>query len=64
MYLTGKNTFAVTTVKQGTYIINYLTGERKNYLNNNITTATVIDRENNLWFGSYDKGFFYVPIPK
>ncbi|MGP2552522.1 two-component regulator propeller domain-containing protein, partial [Mucilaginibacter rubeus] len=64
VYLTGKNTFAVTTVKQGTYIINYLTGERKNYLNNNITTATVIDRENNLWFGSYDKGFFLCTNPE
>ncbi|MET3501580.1 signal transduction histidine kinase [Mucilaginibacter rubeus] len=64
VYLTGKNTFAVTTVKQGTYIINYLTGERKNYLNNNITTATVIDRENNLWFGSYDKGFFLSTNPE
>ncbi|WP_431199416.1 two-component regulator propeller domain-containing protein [Mucilaginibacter sp. P19] len=64
MYLTGKNTFAVTTVKQGTYIINYVTGERKNYLNNNITTATVIDRENNLWFGSYDKGFFLCTNPE
>lgn len=64
VYLTGKNTFAVTTVKQGTYIINYLTGERKNYLNNNITTATVIDRENNIWFGSYDKGFFLCTNPE
>ncbi|MFC0515126.1 histidine kinase [Mucilaginibacter angelicae] len=64
VYPTGKNTVAVTTVKQGTYIINYLTGERKNYLNNNITTATVIDRENNLWFGSYDKGFFLSTNPE
>ncbi|WP_413666647.1 histidine kinase [Mucilaginibacter sp. Mucisp86] len=64
VYPTGKNTVAVTTVKQGTYIINYLTGERKNYLNNNITTATVIDRENNIWFGSYDKGFFLSTNPE
>ncbi|MFC0515125.1 histidine kinase [Mucilaginibacter angelicae] len=64
VYPTGKNTVAVTTVKQGTYIINYLTGERKNYLNNNITTATVIDRENNIWFGSYDKGFFLSTDPE
>lgn len=64
VYPTGKNTVAVTTVKQGTYIINYLTGQRKNYLNNNITTATIIDRENNLWFGSYDKGFFLNTNPE
>jgi signal transduction histidine kinase/ligand-binding sensor domain-containing protein len=64
VYPTGKNTFAVTTVKQGTYIINYITGERKNYLNDHITTATVIDRENNLWFGSYDKGFFLSTNPE
>ncbi|WPV00259.1 histidine kinase [Mucilaginibacter sp. cycad4] len=64
VYLTGKNTFTVTTVKQGTYIINYLTGERKNYLNNHITTSTLIDRGNNLWFGSYDKGFFLCTNPE
>ncbi|MEO3407692.1 two-component regulator propeller domain-containing protein [Mucilaginibacter sp. CAU 1740] len=64
VYPTGKNTVAVTTVKQGTYIINYLTGNRKNYLNNNITTATVIDKENNIWFGSYDKGFFLSTNPE
>jgi ligand-binding sensor domain-containing protein/signal transduction histidine kinase len=64
VYLTGKNTFAVTTVKQGTYIINYITGERKNYLNNHITTSTLIDQENNLWFGSYDKGFFLSTNPE
>lgn len=64
VYLTGKNTFAVTTVKQGTYIINYITGERRNYLNNHITTSTLIDRENNLWFGSYDKGFFLSTNPE
>jgi signal transduction histidine kinase/ligand-binding sensor domain-containing protein len=64
VYLTGKNTFTVTTVKQGTYIINYITGERKNYLNNNITTSTLIDKENNLWFGSYDKGFFLSTNPE
>lgn len=64
VYLTGKNTFTVTTVKQGTYIINYITGERKNYLNNHITTSTLIDRENNLWFGSYDKGFFLSTNPE
>ncbi|MEO3407691.1 histidine kinase [Mucilaginibacter sp. CAU 1740] len=64
VYPTGKNTVAVTTVKQGTYIINYLTGERKNYLNNNITTATVVDKENNIWFGSYDKGFFLSTNPE
>jgi signal transduction histidine kinase len=63
-YPTGKNTIAVTTVKQGTYIINYITGERKNYLNNNITTATVVDKENNIWFGSYDKGFFLSTNPE
>lgn len=64
VYLTGKNTFAVTTVKQGTYIINYLTGERKNYLNKYITTGTLIDRENNIWFGSYDNGFFLSTNPE
>ncbi|WP_439696961.1 two-component regulator propeller domain-containing protein [Mucilaginibacter sp. AW1-7] len=64
VYLTGKNTFAVTTVKQGTYIINYITGERKNYLNNQITTSTLIDRENNLWFGTYDSGFFLCTNPE
>jgi len=64
VYPMGKNTFAVTTVKQGTYIINYLTGERKNYLNNHITTSTLIDKENNLWFGSYDKGFFLSTNPE
>jgi signal transduction histidine kinase len=64
VYPTGKNTIAVTTVKQGTYVINYLTGQRKNYLNNNITTATVIDQENNLWFGTYDKGFFLNTNPE
>jgi len=64
VYLTGKNTFAVTTVKQGTYIINYITGERKNYLNNQITTSTLIDRENNLWFGTYDSGFFLSTNPE
>ncbi|SEP04655.1 Two component regulator propeller, partial [Mucilaginibacter gossypiicola] len=64
VYPTGKNTFAVTTVKQGTYIINYITGERKNYLNNQITTSTLIDKENNLWFGSYDKGFFLSTNPE
>lgn len=64
VYLTGKKTFAVTTVKQGTYIINYITGERKNYLDNHITTSTLIDKENNLWFGSYDKGFFLSTNPE
>ncbi|QEM11432.1 ATP-binding protein [Mucilaginibacter rubeus] len=64
VYLTGKHTFAVTTVKQGTYIIDYITGERRNYLNNHITTSTLIDRENNLWFGSYDKGFFLSTNPE
>lgn len=64
VYLTGKNTFAVTTVKQGTYIINYISNERRNYLNDHITTSTLIDRENNLWFGSYDKGFFLSTNPE
>ncbi|WDF75575.1 two-component regulator propeller domain-containing protein [Mucilaginibacter sp. KACC 22773] len=64
VYLTGKNTFAVTTVKQGTYIINYITGERKNYLNNQITTSTLIDRENNLWFGTYESGIFLSTNPE
>ena len=64
VYVTGENTFAVTTVKQGTYIINYITGERKNYLNNHITTSTLIDRENNLWFGTYDAGFFLSTDPE
>ncbi|PWK80495.1 signal transduction histidine kinase [Mucilaginibacter oryzae] len=64
VYPTGKDIVAVTTVKQGTYIINYLTGERRNYLRNNITTATVIDRENNIWFGSYDRGFFLSTNPE
>ncbi|QEC79572.1 sensor histidine kinase [Mucilaginibacter ginsenosidivorax] len=64
VYLTGKNTFAVTTVKQGTYIINYITGQRKNYLNNQITTSTLIDRENNLWFGTYESGIFLSTNPE
>ncbi|WP_162996517.1 sensor histidine kinase [Mucilaginibacter celer] len=64
VYVTGKNTFAVTTVKQGTYVVNYITGERRNYLNNHITTSTLIDKENNLWFGSYDKGFFLSTNPE
>ena len=64
VYLTGKNTFAVTTVKQGTYIINYITGERKNYLNNQITTSTLIDHENNLWFGTYESGIFLSTNPE
>jgi len=64
VYLTGKNTFAVTTVKQGTFIINYITGERKNYLNNQITTSTLIDRENNLWFGTYESGIFLSTNPE
>jgi ligand-binding sensor domain-containing protein/autonomous glycyl radical cofactor GrcA len=64
VYLTGKNTFAVTTVKQGTYIINYITGERKNYLNNQITASTLIDHENNLWFGTYESGIFLSTNPE
>lgn len=64
VYTTGKNTVSVTTVKQGTFIINYLTGERKNYLKDNITTVTIIDREKNLWFGSYNKGFFLSTNPE
>lgn len=62
--LTGKNTFAVTTVKQGTYLINYITGKRENYLNNQITTSTLIDRENNLWFGTYESGIFLSTNPE
>jgi ligand-binding sensor domain-containing protein len=64
VYLAGKNTFAVTTVKQGTYIINYITGKRENYLNNQITTSTLIDRENNLWFGTYESGIFLSTNPE
>jgi signal transduction histidine kinase/ligand-binding sensor domain-containing protein len=55
------NAYAVNTFKQGSYIINCRTGNRRNFLNHYIVTHTLTDREGNIWFGTYDNGLFLSP---
>jgi ligand-binding sensor domain-containing protein/two-component sensor histidine kinase len=61
--LAGENSFSVSTFKKGTYLIDYVRDIRLNYLNGDITTHTLIDRENNIWFGTFDSGLYLCVDP-